>query len=118
MTRSSTAWSALLLLALPGAAAAEPADETPASATPGRMVTISFELDGDGAVRDCTVTVPSGVPELDEMSCRLVREQGRYEPVRDDDGKAIPATIIHTLNFSPADGHQVAARETDQPARP
>lgn len=85
---------------------------------PDGMATISFELDSEDAVQDCTVTIPSGAREFDELSCRLTRERGRYEPVRDEEGKAIPAALIHTLNFSFADDCQIAACQMDMPLQP
>src|SRR5690606_18499128 len=106
------------LLTRPGAAMAQSAEEADASVVPGRMVTTSFELDSEGAVQDCTVTVPGGIRELDKLSCRLVYQQSKYELERDEEGKAIPATIIHTLNFSPTDDRQIAARQTDMPLQP
>lgn len=82
------------------------------------MITISFGPDSEDAVRARTVTVPCGARGFDELSCRLVREQGRYDPVRGKKGKAIPAAIIRTLNFSCAEDRPIAARQMDMPLQP
>lgn len=106
MNRSAILSPALVLLLQPVAASAQPAGaEGDAAAHPARsrLVTVSVELDAQGRVQQCRVTGSSGVKELDELSCRAVRENGHYEPVLDEDGKPVPASIIHTLTWSPAE---------------
>lgn len=107
MTRPAFFRLALTLAALPLAAGAlaQPASIDPAAgpSSASRLVTVSIDLDESGAVTRCAVTASSGEPAIDAQSCELVRAQGRYEPVLDEDSRPVPATIVHTLSWSPAD---------------
>lgn len=101
----------LLLLPAAGAVQAQAQDEAPlpqseGAAPAGRLVTVTFDLDTDGVVTACKVTASSGIKELDDMSCQLVRDQGKYEQVLDEDGKAVPASIIQTLTWHPEEAPQ------------
>lgn len=57
-------------------------------------VGVRFLVWTDGRVRECAVEKSSGVPQLDETTCRLIRERLRYAPARDGRGRAVPAWII------------------------
>ena len=113
MTRSAQVWSALSLaslLAPAQIALAQPVESGEERGRP-RLVTVSVDLDEKGAVVACRVTASSGIKELDDHSCEAVREQGKYEPVLDDDGKPVPATIVHTLTWrAEEDGKQLAQK--------
>jgi protein TonB len=55
----------------------------------GGRVGVVFTVGTDGRVSNCTVTRSSGVPELDSLTCRLIRERFRYRPSTDRYGRAI-----------------------------
>jgi protein TonB len=57
----------------------------------GGTVTARLAIGADGRVTDCTVTRSSGRAELDETTCRLIRQRFRYAPARDAAGKAVPS---------------------------
>lgn len=59
----------------------------------GGRVGILFTVGTDGRVTGCTVTRSSGVPELDELTCRLIRERFRYRPSTDRYGRPIPDEV-------------------------
>jgi protein TonB len=56
-------------------------------------VFLSFVVAPDGRVSSCRVTRSSGTPELDAITCRLIRERFRYRPARAWDGRPIAETI-------------------------
>lgn len=56
-------------------------------------VHMRFTVGVKGRVTDCTVTRSSGNAELDETTCRLIRERLRYAPSRDAAGKPIPEIV-------------------------
>ena len=55
----------------------------------GGRVGMVFTVGTDGRVTSCTVTRSSGVPELDALTCRLIRERFRYRPSTDRYGRPI-----------------------------
>ncbi len=59
----------------------------------GGRVGILFTVGTDGRVTGCTVTRSSGVPELDALTCRLIRERFRYRPSTDRNGRPIPDEV-------------------------
>lgn len=56
----------------------------------GGTVIVTLAIDAAGAVTGCTVARSSGVPALDEATCRLARARFRYTPARDAAGQAVP----------------------------
>jgi TonB family protein len=52
---------------------------------------MSYNIDATGRVTACTVTQSSGSVALDETTCRLMKERGRFTPARDAKGKAVAA---------------------------
>jgi protein TonB len=56
----------------------------------GGTVIVTLAIDAAGAVTGCTVARPSGVPTLDETTCRLARARFRYTPARNAAGRAVP----------------------------
>ena len=54
----------------------------------GRVL-VRLDIDAAGAVAACTVTESSGTAALDEGTCALARERGRFNPAIDQDGKPI-----------------------------
>ncbi len=51
------------------------------------LVMYSVKINAEGAVTDCTVTDSSGFPELDALTCEIVREKARFDPALDQDGE-------------------------------
>jgi protein TonB len=49
-------------------------------------VGISFEINAEGRIENCTVTSSSGSSVLDQATCRLVTRRGRYSPALDAAG--------------------------------
>ena len=55
----------------------------------GGRVGMVFTVGTDGRVTSCSITRSSGVPELDALTCRLIRERFRYRPSTDRYGRPI-----------------------------
>lgn len=55
----------------------------------GGRVGILFTVGPNGRVTRCTVTRPSGVPELDALTCRLIQQRFVYRPSTDSRGRPI-----------------------------
>jgi len=55
----------------------------------GGRVGMVFTVGVDGRVTSCSITRSSGVPELDALTCRLIRERFRYRPSTDRYGRPI-----------------------------
>lgn len=55
----------------------------------GGRVGIAFTVGASGRVTACSVTRSSGVPELDALTCRLIRERFVYRPSTDSRGRPI-----------------------------
>jgi len=67
-------------------------EDYPAAALRGEMegVTgVQMSISAEGQVTGCTVTLSSGHPILDDLTCNLLRMRGRYEPAKDSHGQAI-----------------------------
>ena len=76
----------------------------------GGTVGVRFYVEPDGRVSGCDVTRSSGVPVLDDTTCRLIVERFRFRPSRDPSGRPVPATIVqnHTWVI-----HQLPPEEED-----
>ena len=59
----------------------------------GGTVRMRFTVGASGRVTDCTVTRSSGVPELDEATCRIILKRFRYQPARDAAGQPVADVI-------------------------
>lgn len=57
------------------------------------IVKLRFTVGANGRVTDCTVTASSGNAELDETTCRLIRQRFRYTPSTDSAGRPVPDTV-------------------------
>jgi protein TonB len=55
---------------------------------------VAFQIDINrrGRVDKCTVTSSSGSAALDNATCTVVRKRARYQPARDNHGRAQPST--------------------------
>ena len=54
---------------------------------------MTFTVAPNGRVSRCVVTRSSGVPELDELTCRLIRERFLFRPETDRNGRAIASEV-------------------------
>ncbi|MFL9842013.1 energy transducer TonB [Sphingomonas sp. ST-64] len=59
----------------------------------GGRVTVLYLVEVDGRVGECDVVGSSGTPQLDALTCRLIRERFRFRPSRTGAGKPVPAWI-------------------------
>ncbi len=62
----------------------------------GGRVTVLFVVERDGRVPECDVVGSSGVPRLDALTCRLIRERFRFRPSRDGKGRSVPSLVRET----------------------
>lgn len=72
------------------------AADYPAEALRNRQEgTVGFRLDvnDEGRVTGCTITESSRSAVLDSTTCRLLVRRARFDPARDDEGKAVPSTF-------------------------
>lgn len=60
----------------------------------GGTVEVRFYVEANGRVSGCDVTRSSGVPVLDDTTCRLIVERFRFRPSLDPSGRPVPATIV------------------------
>ncbi|UZK69856.1 TonB family protein [Sphingomonas sp. S1-29] len=68
----------------------------------GGSVTMLLLIDRAGRVRECNVIEGSGSTNLDEGSCMLARQNGRFTPALDVDGKAREAQyLLPGVNWVP-----------------
>jgi protein TonB len=72
-------------------------------------VFVRFTIDASGRATGCNITRSSGNRDLDATTCRLIERRFRYEPARDEAGRAIAAT---------ASGHQVWWLQRNHVAQP
>ncbi|MES2336909.1 MAG: TonB family protein [Pseudomonadota bacterium] len=62
----------------------------------GGLVGVRYTVLTSGRVANCRITRPSGVPLLDQTTCRLIVQRFRYRPSRDSAGRAVQADIVET----------------------
>jgi protein TonB len=55
----------------------------------GGRVSFVFTVEPNGRVGRCTITRSSGVPELDQLTCRLIQQRFVYRPSTDRYGRPI-----------------------------
>jgi len=60
----------------------------------GGTVGVRYFVGEDGRVGECAVTRSSGSPELDALTCRLIRERFRFRPSLDEDGKPVGSFLV------------------------
>lgn len=59
----------------------------------GGRVTVLYVVEVDGRVPECDVIGSSGNAQLDQWTCRLIRERFRFRPSRDGSGRAVRSLI-------------------------
>lgn len=65
----------------------------------GTSVTVYYTVGVDGVPRNCRVARPSGDPEADRITCRLVEQRFRYRPALDREGNPVPDTTGWRQSF-------------------
>ena len=53
---------------------------------------VTLKINEAGRAAACTVTRSSGAPSLDEATCRLMVDRGRWKPAKDEYGR--PTTDV------------------------
>ncbi|HEV2080339.1 MAG TPA: TonB family protein [Allosphingosinicella sp.] len=53
-------------------------------------VYVRYTVRPDGGVSGCTITRPSGWPDVDSTTCRLIEQRFHYKPATDPQGRPIP----------------------------
>lgn len=74
-------------------------DLPPDLAYAGGTVGVRYVVEVDGHVSSCRVTDSSGLPELDDLTCRLIRKRFRYRPALDADGRPVPVTMVENHSW-------------------
>jgi protein TonB len=64
----------------------------------GRVVA-SWTINEQGRVDSCNVTSSSGVPELDDQTCKLIVRRARYTPAKDAGGNPVKQTDSRTFRW-------------------
>ena len=59
----------------------------------GGRVFMTFTVAANGRVTRCNVTRSSGVPELDQLTCRLIQQRFVFHPATDRNGRPISAEV-------------------------
>lgn len=70
-------------------------DDYPASAVASDKegaTTVALQLDETGRPSACTISASSGSADLDDRTCSLLVARARFNPARDQDGKAVAST--------------------------
>jgi protein TonB len=64
-------------------------------------VMVSFRVRTDGRADSCSVIRSSGYDVFDEATCRLIEQRFRYQPARDESGRAVDWTIRTDYTWTP-----------------
>jgi protein TonB len=79
-----------------------PPDSYPPEArNAGQQGTTSFSLDIDaqGHIVQCNIVKSSGSDILDTTTCDLLVVNGRFQPARDAQGRAVPGTWVSSMRW-------------------
>ena len=52
--------------------------------------TMLWRIEANGRIEDCRIIESSGSALLDDKACEVLKLRGRYQPARDDQGRAMP----------------------------
>lgn len=67
----------------------------------GGTVSVRYTVGVDGRVTACKVARSSGSAELDETTCRLIRQRFRFDPSRDARGRPVPSIVVESHSWEP-----------------
>lgn len=65
----------------------------------GKSVIVRLSVGASGRIEGCSIYRPSPFPETDAVVCSLAYDQIRFEPARDANGNAVPATFYYQQRF-------------------
>jgi protein TonB len=60
---------------------------------------VTWQINEQGRIENCSVTASSGSPDLDETACRVLTRRGRYSPAMDQSGKPMRTTQSRTIRW-------------------
>jgi len=63
------------------------------------IVAFRLEVAPTGRVRGCTITGPSGSPDLDRAACRILIRRPRFTPALAADGSAVADSVVGTVRW-------------------
>ncbi|WP_374591673.1 energy transducer TonB [Novosphingobium sp.] len=69
------------------------------SAGKGGNVVFLLDVDAKGKPTSCSVTRSSGVPQLDERTCRLVMHRARFDAARNAEGQPIVGHYVSRVRW-------------------
>jgi TonB family protein len=77
------------------------ADYPPEAIIMGQQGTVGFQLEvaPDGSVKRCAVISSSESPALDEATCRIMSERGRFTPARDRHGRPVTDRVSSRIRW-------------------
>lgn len=65
-------------------------DFPPSARSAGRLrIGVQFAVGPTGRVEECDIIEPSGYPEVDAMTCRVIIDRYRFKPARDPQGDPV-----------------------------
>ena len=62
-------------------------------------VEVVYRVNIDGSASDCRAESSSGIPALDQLTCRLIEQRFRFRPARDRRGQPVRAMIIESHSW-------------------
>lgn len=92
-------WLAFFIATLPVPAFAQLADWVPSSPTEHGSVRVHVAISPEGRATDCQVIRSSGTASLDTSACQMVVQQSKWEPPKDQSGRAVSGSAEMTLHF-------------------
>ncbi|QJU60577.1 energy transducer TonB [Sphingomonas sp. AP4-R1] len=60
---------------------------------------VTWQINEQGRIENCSVVSSSGSPDLDETACRVLTRRGRYSPALDQSGKPMRTTQSRTIRW-------------------
>lgn len=67
----------------------------------GRGASAKLDIDENGKLVGCQLVERTGLPEVDDRVCRIVRKLGRFGPAKDRLGRAKRVTMVQPISFGP-----------------
>jgi TonB family protein len=63
------------------------------------VVRFRLTIDAQGAVSNCAIESSSGDPDLDRVSCEVLRSRARYHPARDAEGRVVEGSDSGSITW-------------------